>query len=311
MFSFRASLSPLLGALTLAWTAGGGCPARGDLTPKAIAAEIPLDLGPASEELKLISDPNLFLLEVMVDGKGPFLFSVDTGLSVRVCLSESLRRELELPRGRGMFSNDGGGRTGYQPGSRVASIGVGGVQWTDLPVLLEELDWLKAEDGRPIDGIIGMRFFGESTIQFDGNSDVIRLFDNRLPRESQPQIARFRLRGGVPYCWMRAGAHNFPVLLDTGYDGGIALPDSFRDKVQCYDQPRMTAKLRTAHGQDRKIYTARLKQDATLAGFQMHHPPVQFLEGYRTGILGGQALRQFVVTFDRRGQRVHFALPKQ
>jgi hypothetical protein len=311
MFSFRSSLSSLMAAITLAFSAGGGCPASGGLSPEPVAATAPLDLGRPAEELKLVSDPNLFLLEVKVDGKGPFLFSVDSGLSARVCLSDALRRQLKLPRGRGMFSDDGGGQVGYLPGSRVPSISVGEVKWTDLPVLIEELDWLKTEQGRKIDGIVGLRFFGDKTIQFDGTHNVIRLFDAQLPRSSQPQTTRFRLRRGVPYCWMQAGAHNFPVLLDTGYDGGIAMPYSFRDKVICYDQPRLTAKLRTAHSSDRKIYSARLKQDAKLAGFRMHHPPVQFLEGYRTGILGGQALRQFVVTLDRRGQRVHFALPKK
>ena len=311
MFSFRSALSSLMAAITLALSMGGGCPAVGDLAPEPVAAVTPLDLGDAAAELKLIPDPYLFLLEVKVDGKGPFLFSVDSGLSVRVCLADSLRRQLGLPRGRGMFSDDGGGQVGYQPGSRVPTISATGVEWTDLPVLIEELDWLNAENGRNIDGIVGLRFFGERTIQFDGTNNVIRLFEEQLPRSSQPQVTRFRLRRGVPYCWMQAGAHNFPVLLDTGYDGGIAMPYSFRDKVLCYDQPRLTAKLRTAHSQDRKIYSARLKQDAKLAGFRMHHPPVQFLEGYRTGILGGQALRQFVVTLDRRSQRVHFGLPKK
>ena len=311
MFSFRSSLSSLAAALTLAFSTSGGCPASGDLAPQPVSATIPLDLGPAVEELKLATDANLFLVEVKIDGKGPFLFSVDTGLSVRACIADDLRRELGLPRGRGMFSDDGGGRVGYQPGSRLPSVSVGGVEWKDLRVLVEDLEWLKSSEGLPIRGILGLRFFGDRTIQFDGNGGVIRLFDQRLPRQPQQQISRFRLRGGVPYCWMQAGAHNFPVLLDTGYDGGIAMPYSFRDKVLCYDQPRLTAKLRTAHGQDRKIYSARLKQDATVAGFKMHHPPVQFLEGYRTGILGGQALRQFVVTFDRQGQRVHFGLPTE
>ncbi len=295
----------------MALSAGGGCPAGGDLAPEPISAVEALDLGEADQELKLVSDPNLFLVEVMIGEHGPFLFSVDTGLSVRVCLAESLRRELGLPRRRGMFSSDGGGRVGYQPGSRVPTIRTGEVEWDDLPVLVEDLSWLTTDSGRPIHGIVGMRFFGDRTIQFDGQKNVIRLFEQRLPRAPQAQITRFRLRGGVPYCWMQAGPHNFPVLLDTGYDGGIALPDSFRSKVLCYDEPRMTAKLRTAHGQDRKIYSARLKEDAKVAGFRMHYPPVQFLEDYRTGILGGQALRQFVVTIDREGQRVHFALPTQ
>ncbi|NQU47728.1 MAG: clan AA aspartic protease [Planctomycetes bacterium] len=309
MFSFRTSLSSTCAAATLGWLASAGCPARGDLAPEALEVVARLDLGEADTELKLVKDPHLFLLEIQVNGEGPFLFSVDTGLSARVCVSERLRRELKLPRRRGMLADDGGGRIGYNAGSEVDSISIGDLVWMELPVLVADLNWLQTDSGRPIDGIVGMRFFGEGLIQFDGNADLIRLFPGSLPRMAHPQVARYRLRRGVPYCWMKVGPHNFPALLDTGFDGGIALPDGFRDKVLCYDEPRFTATLRTTHSQNRKIYSARLKQDASLAGFKMHHPPVQFLQGYKTGIIGAQALRQFVVTLDRSQQRVHFALP--
>ncbi len=312
MVTFRNTLSATLSALTLSWAMSGGCPANGDLAPSSANAVQPLKLGPVEFELKLVPDSRLILIEAFINSEGPFLFLVDTGFSGRACLSENLQKQFRLPRIRGMYSDDGGGRLKYHSGSRLPGIRIGGLEIEEeFEVLVADLEWLKTKSGRPIHGILGFQFFANYLMQLDFSGGMIRLFQGSLPRENNPHILRFRLRRGVPFCWISVGEQALPLLIDSGFDGGISLPSRLRGKIKCYSEPRLTGRLRTANSQDRRVYTSRLKVDAKLAGFDMVQPPVQFLEGYRTGVLGAQALKQFVVTFDRRQQRVHFALPSR
>jgi predicted aspartyl protease len=81
----------LAGALALLATVGG---ARAQATQPAAAA--PAD---APETLKLVQDPSQRLtLQVMVNGRGPFDFLVDTG-SARTLISRELAATLQLPPG--------------------------------------------------------------------------------------------------------------------------------------------------------------------------------------------------------------------
>ena len=107
--SRRPALRWMLGALA-AWLVGGGATAQaltpGEPTP--VAEALPTTDAPASsdESLKLAQDPTLRLtLPVMINGKGPFNFLVDTG-SDRTVISRELAATLALGQGPSVTMNE-------------------------------------------------------------------------------------------------------------------------------------------------------------------------------------------------------------
>jgi predicted aspartyl protease len=287
-----------------------GCPGAQDLKPIALEASAPLELGEPSWQIPILPDPKLVLLEVHLNQQGPFLFALDTGMSELACLDLRIQKQLGLPELGGRLSNDGGGRFGYQARSQVQNLAVGGFQTNDLPVLVANLDWLKNQDGRPVDGVLGFALFRQFLLQIDCPGGQVRLYQGSLKDSKSTHTLQLQPRRKVPYIHMRVDGKFTRALLDSGFDGGLALPGSMMSRVECLAEPRLTGRLRTAHSDDRRIHTGKLKGQLTLAGYRLDQPPIQFLEGYRSAVLGRRALDLFVPVFDQRSHRVHLQLAK-
>jgi predicted aspartyl protease len=96
----RAAIASLAGALAVL-TSAGGAAAQTAIAP-AVGAPVappPADVEAPAESLKMAADPTSRLtLTVMIDGRGPFAFLVDTGAD-RTVISRELATSLALPAG--------------------------------------------------------------------------------------------------------------------------------------------------------------------------------------------------------------------
>jgi aspartyl protease len=287
-----------------------GCPGAPELTPIDLEASEPFNLGEAIWKFPILADSKMVLLEAFVNQQGPFLFALDTGMSELACLDQRLQARLDLPELGGRLSSDGGGRFGYQARSQIQELGLGDFRRQDLPVLVANLDWLLGQDGRAIDGVLGFPLFKQFLLQIDCPGGQVRLYQGSLKDSESAHTLSLQPRRKVPYLHLRVDGKFTRALFDSGFDGGLALPGSMLKQVECMAEPRVTGRLQTAHSDDRRIYSGRLKGQITLAGYRLDQPPIQFLEGYRTAVLGRRALDLFVPVFDQIHRRVHLQLAK-
>jgi len=287
-----------------------GCPAGGKITPIDLEQVAPLEFGEPTWQFPILPDPRLVLIEVSLNQQGPFLFALDTGMPELACVNPELQKRLNLPDQGGLYSSDGGGRFGYQARSQVQQLAIGGFLQSNQRVLVANLDWLVCQDGRSVDGVLGYPLFRQYLLQIDCPGGQVRLYRGSLRGQSSAHALSLQGRRRVPYIHLRVDGKFTRVLLDSGFDGGFALPDSMRTQVECLAEPRVTGRLRTAHSDDRRIYSARLKGALTVGGYRLDQPPVQFLEGYRSGVLGRQALDLFIPIFDQIHHRVYLQLAK-
>lgn len=294
----------LLGVMVGALAA---CELPGALDPIPVQPTVALELPEPSLELALEHDPRWLLARVRL-GEREVLAAFDTGLSVRALVDDALCEELALPMQRGLWSTDGGGGSGYKRGTTLEQLSWGPFQQEGIRALRGDLSFLRAANGEAVQLVLGMRLFNGRTVQLDAVAGRVRIWeDARLPAVGRNQVVPVRRLGGVPFCPLQVDGENLRLLLDTGFDGALALPDRLRGEVELVGEARRTGRVRTALGEGGAIYTGRLASDLTFAGFRFESPGVQFLEGYEHAVLGRGALERLILTLDVRGGRAHFA----
>lgn len=301
----RVSLLPLL-ALVFGPQA---CELPGQLRPVAEVPATALPLPAPALELPLIADARWVLARVKLQGR-ELLAAYDTGLSVNALVDEALCEELGLPLQRGRWSVDGGGGSGYRRGTTLPAVHWGDFQSAEMRALRADLSFLKTASGESVQLVLGMPLFGRRTVQLDLPQQRVRVYsDAPLPPVGRNHVLPLRGRGGVPFCPLTVGEHSMRLLLDSGFDGALALPDSLREKLTLRGEAQRTGSLRTVFGEGSAVHTGRLQDDLKFADFRFPAPAVQFLEGYRHAVLGRRALDALVLTLDLENGRVHFGLP--
>jgi predicted aspartyl protease len=285
------------------------CELPGELRPVAEVPATRLQLPEPELELPLIADARWVLARVRL-GERELLAAYDTGLSVRALIDEALCEELGLPLQRGRWSIDGGGGSGYRRGTTLPPVQWGDFKGEEMRALRADLSFLKTASGEAVQLVLGMPLFGRRTVQLDLAAQVVRVYsDAPLPPVGRNHVLPLRGRDGVPYCALTVGKHSMRLLIDSGFDGSLALPDSLREQLPLRGEAQRTGSLRTVLGEGSAIHTGRLDIDLKFADFRFPAPAVQFLEGYRHAVLGRRALDALVLTLDLENGRVHFGLP--
>ncbi|MED5549147.1 MAG: PDZ domain-containing protein [Pseudomonadota bacterium] len=214
-------------------------------------------------------------------------FLYDTGASASYVDPDSIERVSGQRLDSGVRANFG----------RVTT---GPVALTGLRAGVRELDHLSIALGREIDGILEYDAFEDVLLTLDYGLGEMRVESGALPRPDGVTV--FDANGPDLRPWIRV---SFPggtrrLLIDSG---AALSPIVLRD-LERYDTvapPRATgAAVRFAQIERRSA--ARLAGNAQIGENVLVQPVIESTP--ETEILGGQAMRHFVWTFDQRHERV-------
>ncbi len=284
----------------------GPCQDEATLRPQVLEKTLALEFKQAVLDLPWHAGQDGILLPVEVNGRGPYLFALDTGSAARALVDHQLVRELQLESVGGALSADAGGERAFRRRVRLDRLQLGALEFTEIDAMAGDLSFLGGGTAR-VHGILGFRLFGDFLLQVDGPGRRVRLFRDRLKQE-HPGVRSYRDRG-VPYFWLESGDQQTWALIDTGFDGALGLPGSWREACETLAPARVTGRLQSLNSEDQRVWSARLSGDVEMAGYRFPQPPVAFLEGHRRGLIGIQALQTFVLTFDQQRRLCHAWLP--
>lgn len=297
-------LLPVLGLAASPFLAR--CEASGELRPEGDRVTPPVVFAQASHELKVERDRRWILAKVRVADTEVWA-AFDTGLSVSALIDEQLCRQLELPMRRGLWSRDGASGSGYKRGALLPELAWDSFSAREVRALRGDLSFLKTNSGEPVQLILGCPLFRGWLQQIDLAAGRLRLIRGELPAIGEhPHVIAVRRSRGVPFCALRVGPRVLRLLLDTGYDGSLALPGTLRTELELRGEARRTGRVRTLLEEGGAIWAARLAGTLQHAGYELQAPAVQFLEGYEHAVLGRQALDAWILTLDLRNGRALF-----
>lgn len=253
-------------------------------------------------EIPMRVDGGMPAIELMVNGKGPFSFAIDTGAEGGPRLDSSLVEKLGLKPSGQMQDGDPSGRNPRMAEMvKLDSIEVGGLRFTGIDATSR--DYKNSPRPLAADGIIGLGLFADYLLILDFPAKVIRISRGELPKADGAEILDYQNEHGVPSVELAVGTTKIKAHLDSGNRiGEFVFPTSFVEKLTQTSKP-LVGKARSASG-EMEIKQVQIKELVRLGRHEFSDVTITFPALGDSGNVGAKILSQFAVTFDQQHQRV-------
>ena len=292
-----------LAALALAGALVGLLHTQGGHGAHDLAAPAALEVPDGGVTLPMQSLGGRPVVEVTIQGKGPYRFLLDTAASSSV-IDTAVQEELALPR-RSMTAATADG--GEAPLVRVDALRVGGATLRDLTAVVLPVAKLFPSEPRP-QGVLSALAFPGHLVTFDYPGGTIGIAKGELPRPDGRRVFSYQEDALVPSVPLRVAGHEVRVHLDTGAAVGLMLPRRYLDQLPLASKPEESGRDRTPAGEV-PVLAAPVNGPIQLGEYTVDLSTVRFGDaaGGGPGKLGYEALKSFAVTLDSSHRRVRFA----
>lgn len=242
-------------------------------------------------------------IEVMVNGKGPFLFEIDTGAQGQARIDSALTEKLGIKSSSDRQVTDGSARGPQRMQMvRLESIEIGGLRFSD--VTAGSRNYKATPRLAELDGILGLELFADYLVTLDFPGKLVRFERGELPAADGKEILDCKIEQGVPTVELSIGTTKISAHLDSGNGiGAFVLPASLVEDLPLSSDVTAVGKARSLSGET-EIKQARLQETIRLGRHEFPQPTVTFPALGETGNIGVKALNEFAVTFDPRHHRL-------
>jgi predicted aspartyl protease len=258
-------------------------------SPGKVLADVPM----------LFRGPNP-AVEVMVNGKGPYLFLLDTGAAGVGRIDSSLEEEIKLPQVGEARGGDGSGQnTRAMPIYRAESLRVGDYVVTGANLASRSYN---RPGETPIRGILGFGFFAKAMLVLDFPDKRVRIVEGQLPAADNQEIFAYEMPHGIPKLTMEIQGQTLHADVDTGNQGGLVVPGDVAEKLQFRGEPVRVGTAQTISNTV-EIKGAQLRDSFHLGRYEFPQAYLEF-DPILSANIGVRVLREFRLTFDPRNMCV-------
>ena len=244
------------------------------------------------------------VVDVTVDGKGPFPFVLDTGAGGTVLESE-LAKELGLPEaGEVRIGDPINPHAIAAKQFRIERLAIGGAVFSGMVVTSMENGGFQQHLGAR--GILGMPLFAELLLTLDYGRGQLRVGRGELPApDGRELIALSHGFGGTIRVPITVASLSLEADLDSGSAGGVSLPEKYMEELPLEGKPVEVGHARTVNSQF-VVHGATLKGTVKIGGHSLENPALRFSRLPVVNI-GNEVMRRFVLTIDQKAGRIRFA----
>jgi hypothetical protein len=239
---------------------------------------------------------------VMINGKGPFRFAIDTGTGGEALVTPELAKELGLPTvGHAMLSDPSGQGGKRAPVVYVDSLDFAGVHFSGIHALSHPFF---AEAGT-CEGLLGFTLFKDYLLTLDFPNRLVTLSTGSLTADGGKSVLPFRMPDGVPIAQLRVdGMEPVEAQLDSG-GGGLVLPERLAMHLKYDIDPVVFASGRSISTRF-ELKAAKLASDVKLGRYTFTHPVVEIHPAFPLVNFGSPPMQIFAITFDQKNLLVRF-----
>ena len=287
--------------------------------PVAFASEDTSDIParPAKSELRgskvtvpLNMDSPRPIIELEINGKGPFRFVFDTGCEGMV-LMDGLAEELHLPvTGKSHMGDPTDPEAIEIDRVAIDTVKIGGATFTDLKAASWDAPTHFSHGSLKTRGIIGLVVMSDFLVTFDFANGRLTLERGELPAADGRDIIDYDIRDhGIPSIPLTLGDVSLSAHIDSGSPGTITVPENLRNRLKFMSEPVIVGHARTVNSSF-NVLRATLDGNASIGGHVFEQPNlalISMLNDSGNANIGSALLRQFEVTFDQKNTRVRFA----
>lgn len=243
------------------------------------------------------------VIEVMVNGKGPFLFAIDTGGQGELRADTSLVEKLGLKKVGEVIVGDPSGKNNQTSDVvGIDSIKLGDIEFSNLEASTRDYN---RRPGMKIDGILCFELFKKHLLTLDYAAKIVRLEEGSLPQANGKDILNFENPRGIPVVKLGVGNQTIDAHIDSGNaNGGFVFPTERIEKLQLASESRVVGKAQTVTNIF-EIKEVKLKDTIRFGSFEYPEPTVVYPgPSPRDANIGAKILRDFSLTFDQKNKRV-------
>jgi hypothetical protein len=242
-------------------------------------------------------------VEVMINGKGPFLFAIDTGGGLQADIDTALVNQLKLPvNGKTSVSDPSGKNAREFDTVQVNSIALGGAEFRGITAVAR--DQRMGPNLPKVDGILGFPLFVEYLLTLDYPGKRVRLERGELAATNGSDILSFEMPHGIPVVELGVGNLKVRADIDSGnMMGGFIVSTSLAEKLNFASPPVTVGTARTISNEV-EIKEVRLRDTIQLGRFEFPQPTVAYPSIVENANIGSRILREFALTFDQKNKRV-------
>jgi hypothetical protein len=268
-----------------------------------------VEMPTGATELSMLSTENV-LLEVRIDGQGPYRFALDTGAAGGGRISSALATKLGLEViGHAMAGDPSGKNREMIEVVEAGTLTVGDATFSKVHLLIRDLPAAPGQTAPEFDGILGIGLFQDHLLTLDYPAKRVRIEKGELPPADGSEVLDFENRRGIPSVKLQVGDLEVAADVDSGnMRGELVLPASYIPKVALEKEPVVAGRGRTGFNEF-EIKQAPLKGSVRIGAQSVERPLVDFVEIFPHANVGHAFLKRFAVTIDQKNHRIRFRRP--
>jgi predicted aspartyl protease len=245
-------------------------------------------------------------VSVMVNGKGPFRFVIDTGTSGDAFVSAELADQLNLPVSGFVHLSDPS-KQGSQkvPTVTIQTLRVAGVSFTNVKAVKHALG---DADGN-CDGLLGFQLFQNYLFTLDYPRRRLTLASGALQPDGEQSVLPFHMPDGIPVVAMRVGDIPIEAQIDSG-GTGLSLPERIAPRLKFIADPETRGSAQSMSTRF-LLRVAKLASDVRMGSYTFTKPTVEINAAFPLANFGASAMQKFALTFDQKNGLVRFESTQQ
>jgi Aspartyl protease len=257
------------------------------------------------------------VVEVKLNGQGPFAFMIDTGAGMQADIDTSVAERLSLqPSGRAINGDPSGENDrevatvtidsitiggAVAKGTRARRTGDGIIEFRNVTAIVRPHKITK--DYPDVDGILGFALFSDYLLTLDYPAMQLRLARGALPPANGADILNLEIENRVPMVELAIGKIKVPAHIDSGnFVAGFILPQEIVEQLQLLSPPVPVGSARSVNNRI-ELKQVQLRSSIRIGGFEYSQPTITFPALSDTNV-GYKILREFTLTFDQKNGRV-------
>lgn len=234
------------------------------------------------------------VVEVMVNGQGPFKFMFDTGAAHELRLDAHFAKEWNLKVIDSVRVGDGSRKNDrWLPLVQVGSISLGGYNISNTRALVRNYNKPGVER---IDGVIGLGYFRNVLVELAFERNQMIISKGRLDPKA-PHTLPYQFDRGVPVISASLNGKDINMNFDTGNMGGLTFHGADLAPEIIDGEPKIVGQAQTVSNQF-EIREAKLKKPLSIGDLVFEHPSVIINDVIPAANMGVTFSRQMNCTFD-------------